>query len=302
MEFVSPSDAAYFMSHTNPENECTGFNFENVRRNDMFLNDNNVNKNKQSFKVQKTGTTIVGVCYKNGVVLGADTRATGGTIVMDKNCEKIHYMAPNIYCCGAGTAADTENVTGMISSQLSLLRMNTDTESRVVTAMTLLKKKLFQYQGQLSAALVLGGVDSTGPHLYSVYPHGSTDKLPFVTMGSGSLAAMSVFESGYQDNMELETAKKLVEDAIHAGIFNDLGSGSNIDITILSRVNGKTDVQILRNYRTLNDDKLLRGKIQRDIVTNIPRGSTTVLTSKFEAMPIKLPSNLIVEDSTAMQL
>ena len=30
----------------------------------------------------------------------------------DKNCEKIHYMAPNIYCCGAGTAADTEAVTG----------------------------------------------------------------------------------------------------------------------------------------------------------------------------------------------
>ena len=42
---------------------------------------------------------------------------------------------------------------------------------------------LFRYHGYISAALVLGGVDSTGPHLYSVYPHGSTDKLPFVTMG-----------------------------------------------------------------------------------------------------------------------
>jgi 20S proteasome alpha/beta subunit len=46
------------------------------------------------------------------VVLGADTRATEGPIVADKNCEKIHFMAPNIYCCGAGTAADTEAVTG----------------------------------------------------------------------------------------------------------------------------------------------------------------------------------------------
>jgi 20S proteasome subunit beta 2 len=45
-------------------------------------------------------------------VLGADTRSTAGTTVADKNCEKIHYIAPNIYCCGAGTAADTENVTG----------------------------------------------------------------------------------------------------------------------------------------------------------------------------------------------
>lgn len=52
---------------------------------------------------------------QDGVVLGADTRATEGPIVADKNCEKIHYMAPNIYCCGAGTAADTEAVTGMIA-------------------------------------------------------------------------------------------------------------------------------------------------------------------------------------------
>jgi 20S proteasome subunit beta 2 len=50
---------------------------------------------------------------QDGVVLGADTRSTAGTTVADKNCEKIHYITPNIYCCGAGTAADTENVTGV---------------------------------------------------------------------------------------------------------------------------------------------------------------------------------------------
>ena len=42
---------------------------------------------------------------------------------------------------------------------------------------------LHRYQGYISAALVLGGVDTTGAYLYTVYPHGSTDKLPYVTMG-----------------------------------------------------------------------------------------------------------------------
>ena len=50
---------------------------------------------------------------------------------------------------------------------------------------------------------MLGGVDSTGPNLFTVHPHGSTDKLPYVTMGSGSLAAMAVFESGWKANMEV---------------------------------------------------------------------------------------------------
>lgn len=46
-------------------------------------------------------------------MLGADTRSTSDTVVADKNCEKIHYIAKNIYCCGAGTAADTEQTTGI---------------------------------------------------------------------------------------------------------------------------------------------------------------------------------------------
>ena len=99
-------------------------------------------------KFRKTGTTIVGVCYKvtprehppgcsqhltrdpegwrgprrrhprhrwlNGVWRALVRHWVSRAVeqVCDKNCEKIHYLAPNIYCCGAGTAADTEKTTG----------------------------------------------------------------------------------------------------------------------------------------------------------------------------------------------
>lgn len=33
---------------------------------------------------------------QDGVILGADTRATSDSVVMDKNCEKIHFIAPKI--------------------------------------------------------------------------------------------------------------------------------------------------------------------------------------------------------------
>ena len=82
----------------------------------------------------------------DGVVLGADTRATEDTIVADKNCEKIHYIAPNIYCCGAGTAADTEATTQLISSQIELHALNTGRKPRVATANRMLKQMLFRYQ------------------------------------------------------------------------------------------------------------------------------------------------------------
>lgn len=34
----------------------------------------------------KTGTTIVGLIFDGGVIIAADTRATAGSIVADKNC------------------------------------------------------------------------------------------------------------------------------------------------------------------------------------------------------------------------
>lgn len=211
-----------------------GFDFGNATRNSMLLSTLESNKSIKTH-FTKTGTTIAGLIFKDGVVLAADTRATAGNIVAQKNCEKIHYISPNIYCCGAGTAADTENVTEMISSQLTLMRLNTGTESRVVTAMTRLKHYLFRYMGYVSAALVLGGVDCTGPHLHTVWPHGSTSTLPYVTMGSGSLAAMAVFEKDYKKDMSMEEGMKLAQKAILSGIENDLGSGSNIDLCVITR-------------------------------------------------------------------
>lgn len=62
---------------------------------------------------------------------------------------------------------------------------------------------VFSYQGHVGAALIVGGVDKSGPSLYSIHPHGSTDRLPYTTMGSGSLAAMSIFESKWTPNMSV---------------------------------------------------------------------------------------------------
>ena len=70
---------------------AAGFSFENCARNAALHS-----KGFAPPKVTKTGTTICGMVFKDGVVLGADTRATGGDIVSDKNCMKIHKMAPNM--------------------------------------------------------------------------------------------------------------------------------------------------------------------------------------------------------------
>jgi Proteasome subunit len=86
-------------------------------------------------KARKTGTTIVGVvCESAGcVVLGADTRATNDKTVADKNCEKIHRLSANIYCCGAGTSADCDQITKKARLKLAeMMRYALDTTNCIL--------------------------------------------------------------------------------------------------------------------------------------------------------------------------
>lgn len=188
----------------------------------------------------------------------------------DKNCEKLHYIAPNIWCAGAGTAADTEFTTAIISSNLELHSLSTGRKPRVVTCMTMLKQHLFQYQGHIGAYLVVAGVDPTGTHLFTVHAHGSTDKLPYVTMGSGSLAAMSVFETQWKASLTQDEAVELCSQAIQAGIFNDLGSGSNVDVAIIT----KDKTTLRRGYVRPNQRSQKLGNYV------FPKGTTAVLNEK----------------------
>ncbi|KAH6801903.1 hypothetical protein C2S51_033349 [Perilla frutescens var. frutescens] len=109
-------------------------------------------------------------------------------------------------------------------------------------ALALLKSHLFRrvfilsYQGHVQAALVLGGVDVSGPHLqfYILYIR---MVLPTHFLLPQWALAPSLLWLFLNLNIRDEGIKWVAE-AICSGIFNDLGSGSNVD--------GKREY--LRNY------------------------------------------------------
>ena len=110
-------------------------------------------------------------------------------------------------------------------------------------------------------------------------------------MGSGSLAAMSVFEADYVEGMNREAACTLVARAIKAGIFNDLGSGSNVDLCVIT-AGGK---EYLRNYEKPNQRTYTRsaGYTFPPGTTQINKRSVTIASSAT----IPLNETIIVERS-----
>jgi 20S proteasome subunit beta 2 len=83
-------------------------------------------------------------------------------------------------------------------------------------------------------------------------------------MGSGSLAAMAIFETEWRVGMEEEDAVALVSKAIQSGIFNDLGSGSNVDVCVIKK--DRTDMR--RNFVKPNE------RVQKEKNYVFRRGAT----------------------------
>ena len=107
---------------------------------------------------------------------------------------------------------------------------------------------VFRYGGHIGVHSIIGGMDVRGPQLIEVSADGHFKAGPFLSMGSGSLAAMAVLESGFREGLTEDEAQALVMKAIEAGVYHDLGSGSNVDVCLIKR--GKVDYK--RNIKTDN--------------------------------------------------
>ena len=85
------------------------------------------------------------------------------------------------------------------------------------------------------------------------------DLVPYTALGSWELATMGVLESRFRIDMTVKEAVKMVEDAVRAGIMNDLGSGSQIDISIISA----SGVQYIRGL--VKEEKLILSQKDRNV-------------------------------------
>ena len=73
--------------------------------------------------------------------------------------------------------------------------------ARVSMAISRAKQHLFQHQGYVQAYLIIGGVDISGVHLFSVSANGHSQRHQFVSDGSGSYIASSILERDFKTNM-----------------------------------------------------------------------------------------------------
>eukprot|EP01089_Gocevia_fonbrunei_P020525 TRINITY_DN7678_c0_g1_i1.p1 TRINITY_DN7678_c0_g1~~TRINITY_DN7678_c0_g1_i1.p1 ORF type:complete len:174 (-),score=36.19 TRINITY_DN7678_c0_g1_i1:237-758(-) len=106
-----------------------------------------------------TGTSIIAVTFKDGVVVGADSRTTTGAYIANRTTDKLTSVADKIYCCRSGSAADTQAIADFVRYYLSMHTVELGEEPQVKTAATLFKTFCYNNKNNLLAGIIVGGWD-----------------------------------------------------------------------------------------------------------------------------------------------
>ena len=173
----------------------------------------------------KRGTTTVGLKYKEGVILIVDKRISSKLIIID-SIEKMYKIDDHIGFTTSGLIADARQLVDRARVQC---QMNKMTYGDAIPVTTLVKKmcdhkqSFTQYGGSrpFGTALLIGGVDDEGIHLYETDPSGAYQSYHAGAIGSGRNTVIEFFEQKWKEGLTLNAAMKLGLEALqHANDSN----------------------------------------------------------------------------------
>jgi len=245
-----------------------GFNSRKVYKtlffNKYILNDSMNIKMDQELKssILKTGTTILGIVCKDGVVMASDRQSTAGTIVMNKNSEKTKQVNDYLLVSGTGMVSDIQKIAKLLPAELKLKELKSRSRPTVKHAASLLAN--ISYSGirhpsmiPQQAGFLLGGFNEDGTtELYSIEPAGSVVKIDDydANFGSGMPYVLGLLERQYKKGLSVKEGVELAKEAIKSSTQRDIGSGYGIDVFAITKdgIKKVVEQEIVSEYK---DDK-----------------------------------------------
>uniref|UniRef100_A0A0K8TNU6 Proteasome subunit beta n=1 Tax=Tabanus bromius TaxID=304241 RepID=A0A0K8TNU6_TABBR len=188
--------------------------------------------NKSGVKINfDHGTTTLGFKFQGGVILAVDSRATGGQYIGSQTMKKIVEINQFLLGTLAGGAADCVYWDRVLTQECRLHELRNKEKISVAAASKIMANIAHSYKGMgLSMGMMLAGYDKRGPGLYYVDSEGTRTQGSLFSVGSGSIYAFGVLDSGYKWELTDEEAQELGRKAIYHATFRDAYSGGIVRV------------------------------------------------------------------------
>jgi proteasome beta subunit len=193
--------------------------------------------------ILKSGTTILGIVCKDGVVMASDRQSTAGNIVMNKNSEKTKLLGDYFLYSGTGMVSDIQRTAKILEAELRLKELKSKTRPSVKQAASLLAMMVYSQirrptMVQSIVGTLFGGFNEDGTtELYTIEPAGSVIKVDDydANFGSGMPYVLGLLERQYKKEMTVKQGVELAKEAILSSTQRDTGSGYGIDIFTITK-------------------------------------------------------------------
>jgi len=197
------------------------------------------------------GTTTIGIVCKDGVILASDTRVTMGFYIAHKQGKKIYKIDDHLAMTISGTVADAQRTVDILTANAQLYRLNMGRPLPVSSAARLIANLLFSARyAPLLTQVLIGGVDETGPRVFSLDPFGSLTEEKCVATGSGSPIAYGILEDKYKEDTSVGEFLPTIVKAVNSAMKRDAASGDNFNVAVIDskgyrELTGKEKKQLL---------------------------------------------------------
>ncbi|CAB4055882.1 PSMB6 [Lepeophtheirus salmonis] len=175
-----------------------------------------------------TGTTLLACEYKDGVMLAADCRTSRGSLVVNRESNKLTPVSENILCCRSGSAADTQAIAKAVRYNLDMYNVMMGETAPVETVAYMFKSICYEYRDSLTAGILIGGWDKIkGGQVYSIPLGGMCVRQPYTSGGSGSVYLHAFMSANYKKDMSKEECRDLLVKGIASAVEFDGSSGGS---------------------------------------------------------------------------
>ena len=192
----------------------------------------------QKLEMLKTGTTTIGMVIKDGVILATESQATAGYFVANKKTQKLFKINNQCGATIAGGVADCQYVVGQAQAISRLLTVREGKEPSLEYVANIVRNMLFNGRSFFQAFMIIGGYDSKtqSGRIFPIDFLGyMADSEDFASLGSGSTFALGVLEGSWKPGMGADEGVKLAKKALIAAKSLDIGSGSEIQVVIITK-------------------------------------------------------------------
>lgn len=193
--------------------------------------------------IVKTGTSIIGIVCKDGVVMAGDRQVTAGNMVMSKKEQKVVKITDYLVGAWTGMASDAQMLGRIVSAELKLKELRSKIRPNIKEASSLLGLITYRNIRQFSTILsivgsLVAGVNEDGTvELYTIEPAGGVYKVEDydANFGSGMPYILGLLERQYKKDMLVKDGINLAMECLKASIQRDIGSGFGIDVWTITK-------------------------------------------------------------------